>query len=51
MHPTKAHGPDGMHVKFYQQHWPIVGSKITQMVLDCLNNRALIVELIYFSYS
>ncbi|GAA0185661.1 hypothetical protein LIER_32949 [Lithospermum erythrorhizon] len=39
---NKAPGPDGMSGKFFQHYWDIVGSDLTAMVLNFLNNRALL---------
>lgn len=36
-HPTKAPRPDGMFAIFYHKYWDIVGSNITNMVLNVLN--------------
>ncbi|KAK2415590.1 hypothetical protein QL285_038058 [Trifolium repens] len=33
-----APGPDGLNAKFYQAHWDILGTDITQAVLHILNN-------------
>ena len=38
MHPSKARGPDGMSVLFFQKYWHIVGSHVTVAVLSCLNS-------------
>jgi hypothetical protein len=38
MHPSKAPGPDGMSALFFQKYWHIVGSDVSNVVLDFLNN-------------
>ena len=45
IHPTKALGPDGMSVIFYQKYWNIVGSSVTNMVLNVLKNNLPISEI------
>ncbi|XP_030479434.1 uncharacterized protein LOC115696684 [Cannabis sativa] len=34
MHPDKAPGPDGMGPGFFQHHWDIVGSDVTNLVKE-----------------
>lgn len=38
MHPLKVVDPDGLPVLFYRKFWHIVGSNVTRLVLDILNN-------------
>lgn len=40
MAPSKAPGPDGFPVSFYQDFWPIIGDRVTAAVMDVLNNGA-----------
>ena len=37
IHPTKAPSPDGMSAIFFYKYWSIVGTDITNMVLNVLN--------------
>lgn len=37
MHPTKPPGPDGMSPIFFQNYWNIVGSSVSNCVLQALN--------------
>ena len=45
IHPTKAPGPNGMSSIFYQKYWDIVGSSVTNMVLNVLRNNLPISEI------
>ena len=45
MHPTKAPGPDGMSVIFFQKYWDVVGNDITCMVLNVLNSDMSIADI------
>jgi hypothetical protein len=38
MKSTAAPGPDGLPTLFYQSYWDIVGTDITNFVLNILNN-------------
>ena len=38
IHPTKSPGPDGMSTLFFQKYWDIVGSNVSNMVLNALNS-------------
>ena len=42
MGPLKALGPDGMSLIFYQKYWHIVGPTVTEEVLSCLKDGALL---------
>ncbi|CAM8920557.1 unnamed protein product [Rhodiola kirilowii] len=45
MHPTKAPGLDGFPALFFQSNWDIIGKDVIEVVLNCLNNNMLDVEL------
>ena len=36
--PTKSPGPDGMSALFFQKYWDIVGSNVSNMVLNALSS-------------
>uniref|UniRef100_A0A803PAN7 CCHC-type domain-containing protein n=1 Tax=Cannabis sativa TaxID=3483 RepID=A0A803PAN7_CANSA len=40
INPLKALGVDGMPRLFYEHHWTVIGSDITRICLDILNNHA-----------
>ena len=45
IHPTKALGPDKMSAIFFHNYWHIVGTNITNMVLNVLNSNAPMAEI------
>ena len=45
LHPTKALRPDGISTIFFHKYWDIVGSNITNMVLNVLNSNLPMIEI------
>ena len=45
MHPTKSLGPDGMSTLFFQKYWSIVGTNVSNLVLNVLNHGMSIFEI------
>ncbi|XP_019167296.1 PREDICTED: uncharacterized protein LOC109163029 [Ipomoea nil] len=41
MYPDKAPGPDGMNPGFYHNFWDIVGSDVSNFIVNCLNTCSL----------
>lgn len=39
--PFKAPGPDGIHARFYQRQWAVVGSTVTKEVQSIFTNRQM----------
>ena len=37
MHPTKAPGPNGIPLIFFQKYWDVVGQSVVNCVLKILN--------------
>ena len=38
MNPTKAPSPDGMNPLFFQKYWHMVGTDVSDAVLDYINS-------------
>ena len=38
MHPTKALGLDSMNPLFFPNYWHIVGTNVSNVVLDCIDS-------------
>ena len=45
IHPTKSLGPDGMLAIFFQKYWNIVGTNVSNMVLNVLNFGMSLVDI------
>lgn len=45
LHPTKSPGPDGMFGLFFQKYWSIVGTNVSNFVLNVLNSDMPISEI------
>ena len=45
MHPTKSPGPDGMSALFFQKYWSIVGTNVSNLVMNVLNHGMPISEI------
>ena len=45
IHLTKALGPNGMSVIFFQKYWDVIGTDVTSMVLNVLNCNMSIIEI------
>ena len=38
LHPSKLPGPDGMSDLFFQKYWSIVGTNVSNMILNVINS-------------
>ena len=38
LHPSKSPNPDGMSALFFQKYWSIIGTNVSNMVLNVLNS-------------
>ena len=45
MHLTKASGPDGMPVIFYQKYWDIIRDNVSKTILNIINSNAPMADL------
>ena len=45
LHPTKSPGPDGMATLFFQKYWSIVGTNVSNLVLNVLSSSMSISEI------
>ena len=45
LHPTKSPGPDGMLALFFLKYWSIVGTNVSNMVLNVLNSGMSLSEI------
>ena len=45
IHLTKALGPNGMSVIFFQKYWDVIGTDVTSMVLNVLNCNMCIIDI------
>lgn len=45
MCPTKAPGPDGLRVVFFQKHWQSVKMRVISICLHILNEKGIIAPL------
>lgn len=45
MHPTKAPGPNGMPLGFYQKHWDVVGLDVCNGIRSLLHSRCIFLKI------